>query len=58
MNKEVEISPVQKDRDQIFKVFILNHFPADSDLIGEIDSREIEALNLSYKRLTLKNWQL
>ncbi len=55
MNKEVEISPVQKDRDQIFKVFILNHFPADSDLIGEIGTREIEALNLSYKRLTLKN---
>ncbi|MFM9983871.1 MAG: hypothetical protein ACKVOK_01475 [Flavobacteriales bacterium] len=55
MNKDLEIKPVQKERDEIFKIFILNHFPADSDLIGEIGAREIETLNLFYKRLTLKD---
>jgi hypothetical protein len=55
MNNDIEIYPVRKDREQILKIFILNHFPADSDLIGEIGSGEIELLNSSYKRLTLKN---
>ena len=55
MNKDLVITPVQKERDQIFKVFIMNHFPADSDLIGEIGAKEIDSLNTYCKGLTLKN---